>query len=150
MLGRDPEVAQPRRRSFGCRTTGTKEAARAARVAPSHLSSRIGLAQPGPVSQRVFSEVAAALWGCFVWVLLPAWLTSDLSSRLSRPPANLLGGRVLMSWPPATAPLSHAEPEMGSTSRSRIPPPLAAGLCGLCPTSVPRNPQVGGASPAQR
>ncbi len=49
-----------------------------------------------------------------------------------------------MPWPPATAPPPClVEAEMGSFSRSVIPPLIAAGLSGLCRTSVPRSPLVG-------
>ncbi|XP_051241455.1 vacuolar protein sorting-associated protein 54 isoform X2 [Dicentrarchus labrax] len=52
-----------------------------------------------------------------------------------------------MPWPPATAPPQClVEAEMGSITRSGIPPPLAAGPSGPCPTSVPRSPPVGTAA----
>ncbi|XP_023266586.1 vacuolar protein sorting-associated protein 54 isoform X3 [Seriola lalandi dorsalis] len=53
-----------------------------------------------------------------------------------------------MPWPPATAPpqclVPVSEAEMGSITRSGIPPPLAAaGPSAPCLTSAPRSPRVG-------
>ncbi|XP_044045393.1 vacuolar protein sorting-associated protein 54 isoform X2 [Siniperca chuatsi] len=56
-----------------------------------------------------------------------------------------------MPWPPATAPPQClVEAEMGSITRSEIPPPVAAGPSGPFPTSVPRSPpRMSESSPSQ-